>query len=166
MIIFYFIVGVVVFWGQCLLGKWFGAGLDLMMLLVIHVSFHAPLFPAMATAILLGLFIDCYSNTPLGLHAMALLLAVFAIKLLRSKFNLGTFMPQVLATLAVMLISGVCTVGLISMLEPVKITDAAVLRAFFTRSLITAAVAPPALSLFSRLDKSWGRHFFRAPVTM
>jgi len=159
---FYLCLGVGIFIFQSLLAGWLGVQVDLVTLLVMHLSLHPPLVPAVVTAILLGLFVDCYSNSPLGLHALCMLLTVLVTKFCRGQFNLGTFMPQLLSALAVMVSTGLLSVGLIRLLEPVKITDPEVLRAFFFRSLVTSALAPPFFSLFRRWEKTWGRFFFRA----
>ncbi|MBM4285227.1 MAG: hypothetical protein FJ128_08250 [Deltaproteobacteria bacterium] len=71
-------------------------------LLLFYLGLDEALAPAFLLAVFFGLLQDSYALTPFGLHLVGALFVVLAARFCRRRFLLRTVLPQMLASLAVL----------------------------------------------------------------
>lgn len=136
--------------------------LDFLSLLIFYVGAAHPLGKAVFLAFLLGIVVDSYSLTPLGLQAGLYLLVVILAQFFRRHLNLHLAAPQILATALTLECQGMLHLGILHVLAHVGMINMEAVWFTLERASITALLAPPAFALWRRLDKSLGRYFYSA----
>ncbi len=155
MLLFYLLLGFLVFFSQHLLPFSPNFRLDLVSLFVVFVTLRRGFLVALGLALLLGFVLDCYGLAPLGLQAAMLLTAVIGTSVLQRHLNLFYVFPQIAGVALIMLLQGIIMLGLLHLVLPVPVVYPAMLRQSLLQLATTAVCAPAVLGLFRLLEKGW-----------
>jgi rod shape-determining protein MreD len=157
MLIFYLILGLLLFFFQSLLPLSSQVHLDLLTLFIIFVSLRASFIVSVCLSLVLGTLLDCYGLAPLGLQAGILVLAVVGVKILRYQLNFLYVMPQILGVAIITIMQAVVMALLLHLLLPVPVVYPAVVKEGLWQVLVTSLTAPVILALFAFAEKLWRR---------
>jgi rod shape-determining protein MreD len=157
MLIFYLILGFLLFFLESLLPFSPRLHLDLLTLFMVFVSLRASFIVSVCLALLLGISMDCYGIAPLGLQAAMLLLAVVGVNILRLHLNFLYLIPQIVGVAIITLVQSAVMALLLNLLMPVPVMHTAVVKQGLLQVSVTSLSAPIFLGLFSQLQKLWRR---------
>jgi rod shape-determining protein MreD len=157
MLIFYLILGFLLFFLQNLLPFSAQVHVDLLTLFMIFISLRVSFLVSVWFALILGISLDCYGFAPLGLQAAILLLAVVGVKILRRHLNFLYLIPQILGVAVITIMQALVMALLLHLLMPVPIIYPSVVRQGLLQVIVTSMSAPVVLALFSQLEKLWRR---------
>jgi hypothetical protein len=157
MLLFYLILGFLLFFLESLLPFSPRLHLDLLTLFMVFVSLRASFIVSVCLALLLGISMDCYGMAPLGLQAAMLLLAVVGVTILRRHLNFLYLIPQIVGVAIITLVQAAVMALLLNLLMPVPVIHPAVLKQGLFQVGVTSLSAPIFLGLFSLLQKLWQR---------
>ena len=157
MLMFYFILGFLLFFLQSLLPLSPKIHLDLLTLFIIFISLRVSFIISVSFALILGTALDCYGFAPLGLQAGSLLLAVVLVTFLRRHLNFLYLIPQILGVAVITIMQALVMASLLHLLMPVPIIYPSVVQQGLLQVIVTSLSAPVVLFLFSQLEKLWRR---------
>jgi rod shape-determining protein MreD len=157
MLIFYLILGLLLFFLQSLLPLSPQIHLDLLTLFIIFVSLRANFIVSVCLALVFGALLDCYGLAPLGLQAGIFVLAVVGVKILRYHLNFLYVTPQILGVAIITIIQAVVMALLLHLLLPVAVVYPAVVKEGLFQVLVTSLSAPVVLATFAYAEKLWRR---------
>lgn len=155
MLLFYLLLGFLVFFCQHLLPFPPDFRLDLVTLFVVFVTLRRGFLTALGLALLFGFVLDCYGLAPLGLQAAMLLTAVIGTSVLQRHLNLLYVLPQIAGVALVLFLQSAIMLGLLHLVLPVPVVYPAMLRLSLLQLATTAVCAPAVLGLFNLLERGW-----------